>query len=152
MKYDDASWHSEAVPIDVPPDHGATHIGTFFGWALTRGLVGEAHLRDPEVAFDLDRIRDRHLRPRDFVLNWCDGRLGAEDLNEEGNAFAQAYYAESYMADWTDLHPEPYRVDDTWHCFDRMVAILDWRFDSWREGKQEWHKAPLSSVAVLISG
>jgi hypothetical protein len=135
VKYDDAAWHYEGnFPAGVAPENGATHIGMFFGWAIQRDLVSDRHHADEDVAFDLERIRNRQLRPRDFVLNWTDGQLTDDDLNDEGNAFAAAYYQERYLADWAELFPDNYRVDDSWENFDRVLAILDWRFDSWREG------------------
>jgi hypothetical protein len=138
VKYDDASWHYEGnFPAEVPPENGATHIGMFLGWAIQRDLVGDLHRADEDTAFDLERIKNRHLRPRDFLLNWTDGKLSADDLNDEGNAFATSYYQERYLADWADLFPDNYRVDDSWENFDRVQAILDWRFDSWREGGEK---------------
>ena len=135
MKYDDASWHYEGnFPEGVPPENGATHIGMFLGWAIQRDLVGDLHRVDEDRAFDLERIKNRHLRPRDFLLNWTDGKLTDDDLNDEGNAFATAYYQKRYLADWAELFPDNYRVADSWENFDRVLAILDWRFDSWREG------------------
>jgi hypothetical protein len=138
VKYDDASWHYEGnFPAEVPPENGATHIGMFLGWAIQRDLVGGLHRADEDTAFDLERIKNRHLRPRDFLLNWTDGKLTDDDLNDEGNAFATSYYQERYLADWADLFPDNYRVDDSWENFDRVQAILDWRFDSWREGGEK---------------
>jgi hypothetical protein len=137
MKYDDASWHSDGnFPEGVPAENSATHVGMFLGWAVLRDLVGDMHRTNEESAFDLERIRNRHFRPRDYVLNWCDGKLTEDDLNEEGNAFAAAYYQESYLADWAELFPDNYRVDDSWQNFDRVIAILDWRYDAWREGTE----------------
>ncbi len=137
MKYDDAAWHSDGnFPEGVPAENSATHVGMFLGWAVLRDLVGDTHRTNEESAFDLERIRNRHFRPRDYVLNWCDGKLTEDDLNEEGNAFASAYYQESYLADWAELFPDNYRVDDSWQNFDRVIAILDWRYDAWREGTE----------------
>jgi hypothetical protein len=136
MKYDDASWHySGNFPKDLPLENGSTHIGMFLGWAILRDLVGEPHRRDDERVFDLNRIRNRQLRPRDFVLNWCDEKLTDEDLNDEGNAFAADYYQESYLTDWAELFPDNYRIDDSWANFDRVLALLDRRFDAWQEAQ-----------------
>jgi hypothetical protein len=137
MKYDDAAWHSDGnFPQGVPVENSATHLGMFLGWAVLRNMVGDLHRKNGESAFDLERIRNRHFYPRDYILNWCDGKLTEEDLNEEGNAFAAAYYQESFLADWAELFPDNYRVDDSWQNFDRVVAILDWRYDAWREGSE----------------
>jgi len=134
MKYDDASWHYGGdFPQALPADNAATHIGMFLGWAILRDMVGEAHWKDEERAFDLDRVRNRQLRPLDFFLNWCDERLTDVDLSEEGNAFAADYYKETYLADWADLFLDPYGVDDSWENFDLVVALLDRRFMAWQE-------------------
>jgi hypothetical protein len=136
MKYDDASWHyGGTFPADLPLENGSTHIGMFLGWAILRDLVGEPHQRDEERAFDLNRIRNRQLRPRDFVLNWCDEKLTDEDLNDEGNVFAADYYQERYLTDWAELFPDNYRIDDSWDNFDRVLALLDRRFSAWQESQ-----------------
>ncbi|HTQ81512.1 MAG TPA: hypothetical protein VMM92_16050 [Thermoanaerobaculia bacterium] len=135
MHYDDAAWHYKGdFPAGLPPEHGATHIGMFLGWAILRDLVGDLHRQDPDAAFDLERVRDRHLRPRDFLLNWCDEKLTEADLNAEGNAFASAYYQEHYLIDWATLFPENYRVDDSWENFDHLVELLDERYAAWQSG------------------
>jgi len=136
MKYDDASWHFGGGFPGLPLDRGATHIGMFLGWAILRDLVGDGHRKDAERAFDLDRVRNRHLRPLDFFLNWCDeAQLTETDLSAEGNAFAVDYYRESYLPDWADLFRDPYGVDDSWENFDRVVHLLDRRFVAWQEAR-----------------
>jgi hypothetical protein len=137
VKYDDASWHYGGnFPAGLPPEHGATHIGMFLGWAIQRDLVGELHRGEPDTAIDLDRVRHRQFHPRDFLLNWCDEKLTDDDLNDQGNAFAAAYYQDHYLDDWAELFPDNYRVDDSWETFDRIAAVLDRRFAAWRDGKE----------------
>jgi hypothetical protein len=102
MKYDDASWHyGGEFPAKLPTEAGATHIGMFVAWALLSGLGGEIHIEEcPE---DIESLRSRTLTPGGFMMRYCDGKFTDEDLNEEGNNFASAYFdleKGGYLADY----------------------------------------------------
>ena len=138
MKYDDASWHAgEDFPKDVPEGAGGTHTGMFVAWALLSGLAGEVHVDD--LPKDLERLRSRGVTPGRFFLDVCDGKFTDEDLNEEGNAFAQGYFdfeKGAYLGDYdrilTGGLPSQYHVADTWENFDLLRPVLDQRLEEWR--------------------
>lgn len=148
MKYDDASWHSGGnFPKGLPDSAGATHIGMFVAWALMSGLAGDIHVTDPSGA--IPKLRARSITPGRFLLEYCDGKFTNEDLNDEGNAFARAYFESPpgpYLADYEVVLgeglPDLYRVPDTWGNFDRLRLILDRRFAEWKNG------GSFSSLAV----
>lgn len=102
MKYDDASWHYGGnFPENLDDEAGATHIAMFVAWCVLNGLSGELHLED--FADDLDRLRTRVSTPGEWFLANCDGKFTDEDLSEEGNAFADYYYAREeaqYLGDY----------------------------------------------------
>jgi hypothetical protein len=139
-KYDDASWHNGAknFPKHLPAVAGATHIGMFVAWALLSGLAGSIHVKDfPD---DLQKLQKRSVTPGEFFYESCDGKFTNEDLNDEGNRYAQHYYDleqglyfKDYEAvlggDVSDL----YEVADTWANFDKLRPMLDHRFKQWRE-------------------
>ena len=138
MKYDDATWHSGGdFPDDLTDEAGATHTGMFVAWALLSGLAGDIHIHDfPEA---ISRLRGRAVTPGTFFLDECDGKFTEEDLNEEGNAFAEAYFdfqKGSYLGDYESLLganlPTLYHVADTWENFDRLKPVLDRRLAEWR--------------------
>ncbi len=139
-KYDDASWHYGGdFPDDLPDEAGATHIGMFLAWALLAGLAGELHFDD--FAEDLETLRRREITPGAYLLRCCDGKFTDEDLNEDGNAFAAAYFqfeTGQYLADYertlAGKLPTTYHVADTWENFDRLRPILDQRFREWKCG------------------
>ena len=137
MKYDDASWHYGGdFPKDLPDEAGATHAGMFVAWALLSGLAGQIHTEDfPE---DLEALRTRSITPGHFLFKYCDGKFIDENLNDQGNAFAAAYFDlehGSYLADYESVLgsdvPSLYHVPDTWHSFDRLKPTLDRRFSAW---------------------
>ena len=137
MKYDDASWHSGGdFPSDLPDEAGATHMGMFVAWALLSGLAGELHTEDfPE---GLEAFQTRSLTPGAFVLEHCDGKFTDDDLSDQGNAFANAYFnleTGGYLADYETIlggsWPSLYHVPDTWHSFDLLKPTLDHRFAAW---------------------
>jgi hypothetical protein len=72
----------------------------------------------------------------------CTGKFTDEDLNEEGNLFAQSYYANGggegpapYLLDYADAFPDAdsiYQVPDTWESFDQIAPFIDRQFDAWK--------------------
>ena len=119
MKYDDATWHSGGdFPEDLPDEAGATHTGMFVAWAFLSGLAGSIHIDDfPE---DIPKLRARSMTPGQFFLECFDGKFTDEDLSDEGNAFAQAYFdfeKGNYLADYEaalgDSLETMYHVPDT---------------------------------------
>jgi hypothetical protein len=142
MKYDDASWHSGGeFPAELPAEAGATHIGMFVAWALLAGLAGELVTDDlPEAVAPL---KARSVTPGALVLSAFDGKFTDEELNPEGNSFAEFYYdsdAAQYLDDYADAlsagTPDGphglYYIADTWANFDRLKPVLDRRFAEWR--------------------
>jgi len=141
MKYDDASWHyGGKFPKDLPTEAGATHTGMFVAWAILSGLAGEIHTDDfPET---IPRLKSRSITPGKFFLELCDGKFTDEDLNDEGNAFAHAYFdfdTGKYLADYEATLggelPELYYVRDSWENFDLLKPVLDQRLKEWRDRK-----------------
>jgi hypothetical protein len=146
MKYEDVSWHSgtDDYPKDLPAEAAATHTGMFLAWALLGGFGGELH------EDDLDKLRARSVTPGAFFVEQCDGKFTDEDLNDEGNAFTQAYFDPEkglYLKDYDALLCEgletAYHVPDTWENFERLRPRLDRRLDEWRRGmlgRRPWWK------------
>lgn len=142
VKYDDASWpYGGDFPEDLPNEAGATHAGMFVAWAFLAGLTGELHLSD--FAEELEALRRRQVTPGAYFLRYCDGKFTDEDLNEEGNAFAEAYFdfeKGQYISDYDETLtrdlPSTYHVADTWENFDQLRPALDRRFREWKTGRQ----------------
>jgi hypothetical protein len=110
----------------------------FVAWALLSGLAGDIHIDDfPE---DIPRLESRSITPGAFFLESCDGKFTDENLNDEGNAFVQAYFdfeSGKYLADYEATVgvglPDLYYVEDTWENFDLLKPVLDERLKEWRD-------------------
>jgi hypothetical protein len=139
MKFDDATWHSGGnYPAGLAPDAGATHAGMFVCWALLAGLGGALHV--DEFPEHLAILKSRRVTPGVFVLSACAGKFTDEDLSEEGNLFACAYYlTNQYYGDYERVVGRGvetlYHVPDTWETFERLAPILDERFEQWRRDR-----------------
>ena len=150
MKYEDVSWHypADEYPKDLPEEAAATHTGMFLAWALLGGLGGEIHTK--ELPAGIDSLRARRVTPGRFFFEQNDGKFTDEDLNEEGNRFAEVYFeAEKglYLKDYDAVLcaglETAYHVRDTWENFDKLKPRLDRRLDEWRRGvlgKKPWWK------------
>lgn len=137
MAYDKVDWHSGGdFPADLEPENGGTHIGMFLAWCILNGLSGEFH--DEESPEALKAVRERRMTGREFLQQMCDEKLWEEDLNDEGNRFAKAYYSGAdgkgygtYLSDYEDLLskglPSTYHVADTWENYDKLAARISKR-------------------------
>ena len=70
------------------------------------------------------------------LLEMMDGRLVSDDLNTEGNAFAQYYY-DDYLNDF-DIFTESsklssaYHVKDTWDNYEKIKRMIDQKCVAWK--------------------
>jgi hypothetical protein len=138
MKYDDASWHYEGdFPEDLPESAGATHAGMFLAWSLLNGLGNESFMAD--IPEDLTRLKERKITPGAFLAEVCDEKLVDEELSDEGNAFAAAYYdgssdfAVDYEATVTTGLPTIYHAEDSWANYDLLKPVFDRRYREWKD-------------------
>jgi hypothetical protein len=151
IKYDDACWHYGGdFPSDLPPEAGATHIGMFAAWAMMNGFAGAIHTDDYPTL--LGRLQNRELTPGSWFIEACDEKLTDEDLNDEGNAFAQSYYANedglksdvpNFLDDYTEAFPdfeELYRIPDTWESYEKIAPVISRRFIKWRNSRSGWRR------------
>lgn len=147
VKYDDASWHYGGdFPSDLPNEAGATHIGMFLAWMLLHGFASEELSEDAAAA--LDDLRGRTITGAQFLINELDEKLSDQSFSEDGNAFAVAYYQgldddsryfddyfQTFSVDASDL----YGVSDTWANYERLVSVIDARYQKWdAEGRPEY--------------
>lgn len=141
-KLDDVNWHTggDSFPAGVPPENGATHIGFFVAWAVTRGHWG--HLLPSSADASLQRLREGQLSGRRFVLDECDGKLLTEMFSAEAVPFVDKYYTSRYLKDYrqqlTGGLASDYLVEDTPQNFTRIAALIDERHEAWK--KPPWWK------------
>jgi hypothetical protein len=142
MKYDDASWHYGGdFPEDLDPAAGATHIAMFLAWAVTQNLDSVLHLE--EFAEDRAQLLQREMTPATWFRTVCDEQLTDEDLNTQGNLFAQAYFTgegreHTYFKDYGEVFAEAetlYHVSDSWQNFDRLAPLLTQRYTDWAHAR-----------------
>ena len=150
MKYDDASWHYGAgeYPKELQPQAAATHTGMFVAWALLSGLGGELHTK--ELPEGIARLQTRSVTPGQFFWDECDAKFADEDLNDDGNAFVQAYFdldKGAYLRDYDRVLcrglATAYHVADSWENYDRLKPMLERRLGEWRRGvlgRKPWWK------------
>jgi hypothetical protein len=146
-KYDDASWHHGGdFPKALPIDAGGTHTGMFLAWAILSGLGGELH--EVDLPERLEELRSRAVTPGAFFMKACDGKFTDEDLNDQGNAYAQEYYAietgqyiHDYEAALGGELPDLYHIADSWENFERIKPVLDRRYEEWNDEQSAGSKA-----------
>ena len=142
MAYDRADWHYGGdYPKGLPPENGGTHIGMFLAWCIINNLQGSFH--DEESPASLQAVRERSMTGREFLFKECDEKFWEEDLSDEGNRFAHAYYdstpankGHTYFDDYGDTLSANleslYHVADTWEHFDLLAPVIASRYEKWR--------------------
>jgi hypothetical protein len=137
--YDKAKWHygADNWPGDLDADQAFVHTGLFIGWLAERQLLSDEMTEDcPElgsaVAAGLSGTQ---------IYRMMDGVLTSEDLSDEGNAFAAAYFdfeGGMYLSDYHRLLvgdlPTQYHVADTRENYELLRSRIDERFAQWRAG------------------
>lgn len=139
MKYDSAAWHYNGYfPKELPPEAGATHIGMFLAWAISKDLISDKHSENFNE--DLESVRKREITGRDYLIKNCSSQLSEEDLSEIGQGFAFDFYCddEGYK-EYIEIYDKTfckklasfYEVRDSWDNFDKIKVLIDKSFQKW---------------------
>jgi hypothetical protein len=154
-EYDVWSWHTEGqFPTDQPPEHGYVHIGMYLVWLIDVGMLDSDWATRAGVGAVVERIRQRSVDPC-ALRDKTDGRLSADMLTDEGDAFTAAYYAPEYgyTSDWNRAFgrlASRYAVPDDWASYDRIGPVIEHRFDEWvKAGRPDLMPMPRLLGALL---
>lgn len=135
-KYDDVDWHvGGEFPDDLDAAAGRTHIGMYLAWLIEQRLMSESF--EAENANLIEQCRDHMVTGSQVLESCCDDVLISEDMSDIGQAFTDFYYEDLYLDDYVDTlddesYPSIYHVPDDWDTYAAMRAVLQDRFDRWR--------------------
>lgn len=141
MSYDKVEWHShrEGFPDNARPEQGGTHIGMFLTWIIENDLIGELYKElSPE---SIDKVRNREITGRDFLIEECDGKFYDDVLNDEGNEFTVSYYDvenSTYFDDYVNVFDDYegiYDVENSWENYDKLKPVIDSQYQEWKNCK-----------------
>ena len=135
--YDKAEYHSGGNwPEGLPIEQSFVHTGLFLGWLIRHGMVSE----EVDDAAVRDFKKRRRTGPQ--IFRGLGGGLLSSMLTDDGNGFAKAYFDfghGAYVSEYGRLLAadlgSPYEVEDSWENFEKLCALLDRRFQAWREGR-----------------
>src|SRR6185369_12259600 len=140
MSYDRADYDYSTEHDPLPKGHAATHIGFFLAWMILHGLENPFHQQYSGEL--LAKVRRRAITGRQFFEAVCQGKFTERELSPEGNAFAEFYYSDAaghrgaYFEDYKKVLaarlPSFWHVADTWQNYDRLVPIIDKRYQQWK--------------------
>lgn len=146
MKYDDSEYYFLNFETDLDNEAANTHIGMFLAWAVHAGLARQ-DANDTGWTADIQAVLARRKTGGQMLSDQCDGKLTDGDFNEEGNAFAAAYYEKQFHHDYARVFDSQIpstghdaddicSVPDTWANFDLIQPVLDWRLAAWRQSRK----------------
>ncbi len=106
---------------------------------MLNGMAGALHLDDHQAL--LQQLREREITPCKFLEIACDDKFWEEDLSDEGNLFARAYYSQrrefpNYFDDYKRVFLAEYAdlilVTDTWAEYDKIAPVISERYEEWK--------------------
>ena len=142
--YDKAKYHLDAenYPKDLLVEQAYVHTGMFLGWIIDSNLFNKESFDKIDIQKDINDFKNRRIKPTDIYRNLLDGTLTNEDLNEEGNAFAQYYfdfdkgqYIQDYMKVFALKADNNYVVENSWKNYDMIKEVVDQRYLNWKKEK-----------------
>ena len=146
---DRIDWHflGKGFPENLPQENGGIHIGMYLAWIINNDLIGEFHLEESKDT--IEAVRQRLISGNGFLINECDSKFCDEDLNDEGSAFTYYYYnyvdegnvgMRQYIYDYAEMFIKEqmsfYEVEDSWENYDKIKAVIDERYRSWKVVKK----------------
>lgn len=155
MIFDSADYHFIDFQTDLPKEAGGTRIGMYATWLTLRGLGGDG-FNDY-----LDDLRARRISCAGFLFDACDGKLGSEDLSEEGLAFTSHYYDAQFDADFDRVFTNEFSrtghaaddacsIPDSWANFDRLALVLNRRWMDWMAERDSRARLPLPAADAVF--
>jgi len=142
--YDKAKYHFDAenYPKDLPMEQAYVHTGMFLGWVIDNDLFNKEFFAELGIIKNIEAFKNRSIMSTDIYQNHLDGVLTNEDLNEEGNSFAQYYFDTNtwpFIEDYSKLFglgpDEVYSVEDTWENYSKVRNMIDKRYMEWNKKK-----------------
>jgi hypothetical protein len=138
--YDKAKYHYGGnYPEDLPEEQAFVHTGMFLGWIVDNDLYSDWFKEEMEGYITAFKAREMTGAK---VYEECDGALVDDMLNEEGNAFAQAYFdfeKGKYIYDYEELLARglssTYHVEDTWENYEIIARRISDRYLEWKRNR-----------------
>lgn len=82
---------------------------------------------------EVQKVKEGSLSATEFLIRYCDEQLTDEDLNEEGNTFAEKYYGDDgmYLEDYAEHFGElMYTAPEAAHDYQLFSNLLEKRLKS----------------------
>ncbi len=135
MKYDSASWHFDSdFPLGLTIENAGTHMGFYMAFIINNNLIGDLHKNISQRG--LEGLIEKKITGRDFLFEFCQGKIDDNDLNELACKFTEYYYLTGmYLEDYTRLlgnkYQSIYHVEDTWENYKLIEEELNLRYREW---------------------
>ena len=141
--YDKGKYHDETVDrYGLSEEHAANHTVVFLRWLIERDLMSESFRS--EGGDGLEALRAGRTTIHE-IYNWWDRCLVDDMLSDEGNAFAMHYfdfergqYIHDYIRTLQRRLPSEFHVEYSEKNYQAMKAVIDRRFDEWKNPRRPW--------------
>ncbi|MBI2393509.1 MAG: hypothetical protein HYV09_28270 [Deltaproteobacteria bacterium] len=128
--YDKAKYHEDScAEAGLPYRQAMNHSGLFVAWLVHHGLLAD------EVSKDMVRAVRARKKPASTILEWYDGCLADDMLNEEGRAFTARYFdfdRGEYLKDFERVlargAESTFHVAESWHNYDLIAPTIEARY------------------------
>jgi len=112
----------------------------FVAWCMLHDLAWSLPVN--EFPDDLNALKERRVTPGRLVIDACDEKFTDDELNDEGNAFATAYFGppkarRQYLTDYEETLSDElslYHIKDSWENYEKLSPVIERRFVEWKDG------------------
>lgn len=146
MKYDDASWYLEGAAADddhLLAENAGTHIALMLKWCCLKGFANPAVF--PGDHAGLLKLQRGEMSARDFLFDYCDGKLDSESFTAEGNAFLASYLSMEgdFMPDYSGTFADQLLIGgEAEHDFAKFSEMVERRYQEFLTAQSQPAKRP----------
>lgn len=141
--YDKAKYHHETVhEYGLDEQQASVHTAFFLAWLINNDLMSDQFAHGIEERVDSCKRRATTPMP---IYEWWDCCLVDDMLSDEGNEFAQSYFAfetGQYLSDYAEIlvngRESEFHVPFTWENYDCLSARIDQRYRRWKRQRAAW--------------
>ena len=143
MAFDKMDWHAVTFPDSIPYENAGTHIGMYLAWLVNNEMIQKEWYDD--FSDEFERVKNRDMSGRDMLMECFDETLLEDLMTDEAFEFTSDYYDSAYVDDYaqvlsgedTDSEFAVYLHEDSWENYDKVEAVINTKFEQWKNGQFE---------------
>ena len=115
----------------------------YLAWLVNNEMIQKEWYDD--FSDEFERVKNRDMSGRDMLMECFDETLLEDLMTDEALEFTSDYYDSAYVDDYaqvlsgedTDSEFAVYLHEDSWENYDKVEAVINTKFEQWKNGQFE---------------